>query len=439
MAKNTAGDAARPAFVRHGKLRRSSAWGNALRVIATTALVVALSGAATVAYAVWGIVQNLNTVELGNEASGVGAGSQSIDGELTILLVGSDTRAGQSWDDGEEGELNDVNLLLHVSADHQNATVVSLPRDLMVPFPSCPGPDGEPDYYPAMSEQQLNSAMMYGGLPCAVATISELTGMDIPYAGLITFDGVVGVSNALGGVDVCLTQEIVDPAADLDLPAGMNTLVGWDALQFLRTRHGVGDGGDTSRISNQQVFMSALVRKLKDSDTLSDPMKVFGLAKAGVENMTLSSNMASVEFMQAIAGTVKDIDLERINFVQYPSSTHPYQEGRLTPDYVSAQALFDVIRSGEPFDVTGVGEGVAVDGVDPNAVTEEAPVETEQAVDPVTGEPIVEEQAIDPVTGEPVDPGTIAPTEEAGPTKLPDNITGLQASTEACSAGRTVF
>ncbi|WP_025133450.1 LCP family protein [Leucobacter sp. PH1c] len=429
MAKNTAGDAARPAFVRHGKLRRSNAWGNALRVLLTTVIVVALSGVATVGYAVWGLTQNLNTVDLGTEASGVGVGAQSVDGELTILLVGSDTRAGQEYDDGEEGELNDVNLLLHVSADHQNATVLSLPRDLMVPFPSCPGPNGEPDYFPPMSEQQLNSAMMYGGLPCVARTISELTGMEIPYAGLITFDGVVGVSNALGGVDVCLTQPIVDEKADLDLPAGMNTLVGWDALQFLRTRHGVGDGGDTSRISNQQVFMSALVRKLKSADTLSDPVKVYALAKAGVENMTLSSNMASVEFMQAVAGTVKDIDLDRINFVQYPTETHPYQEGRLRPDYVNAEILINLMKSGEPFAVTGVGEGVAAQGAEGDAAATDAP-----ATDvPATDDPAAEVPATDG-TGE-----TPATPQDTGPTKLPENITGLQASNEACSAGRTVF
>ncbi|WP_440312307.1 LCP family glycopolymer transferase [Leucobacter chromiireducens] len=432
MAKNTASDAAQPAFVRHGKLRRSNAWGNALRVLLTTLVVVGLSGVATVAYAVWGLTQSLNTVDLGNEASGVGAGAQSVDGELTILLVGSDTREGQEYNDGEEGELNDVNLLLHVSADHQNATVMSLPRDLMVPFPSCPGPNGEPDYYPPMSEQQLNSAMMYGGLPCVARTISNLTGMDIPYAALVTFDGVVGVSNALGGVDVCLTQPIVDEKADLDLPAGMNSLVGWDALQFLRTRHGVGDGGDTSRISNQQVFMSSLVRKLKSAETLSDPVKVYALAKAGVENMTLSSNMASVEFMQAVAGTVKDIDLDRINFVQYPTVNHPYQEGRLMADAANAELLIDIIKSGKPFAVTGVGEGVEASGsqaaVDPNA-----PADGTGAEAPVTEDPAAEDPA-------PETPGdTPAAPEDTGPTKLPDSITGIQASNEACSAGRTVY
>ena len=432
MAKNTVAEAPRADFVRHGKLRRSNAWGNALRVLLTTALVVGLSGVATAAYAVWGLMSDVKTVDLGTEAATVGVGDQSLEGELTVLLVGSDSRAGQTIDDGEEGELNDVNLLLHVSADHQNATVVSFPRDLMVPVPSCPGPEGEEDYYPAMSEQQLNSTMQYGGLPCVAKTISELSGMPINYAGVVTFDGVIGISNAVGGVDVCLTQPIVDPAANLDLPAGDNTLVGEQALQFLRTRHGVGDGGDTSRISNQQVFMSALVRKLKSADTLSDPRMVYSLAKAAVENVTFSSNMASVPFLQKIAGTVKDIDLERINFVQYPSFTHPYESGRLTPDSVSAEALFEVLKSGQPFEVTGVGEGVQVEGKE---ATGEVPQEG-APVEPVPTEvPAEEVPAETPVEGE--TPATTAPPE--GPVQLPGSITGTRASEVSCSQGRTVY
>ncbi|UOQ57322.1 LCP family protein [Leucobacter allii] len=434
MGTKTVGEAERSTFVRHGKLRRSSSWANALRVLATTAVVVALSGVATVAYAVWGLTQDVDTVDLGDSADTVAAGSQSIDGPLTILLVGSDSRVGQSYDDGEEGELNDVTLMLHVSADHQSATVVSFPRDLMIPIPSCPGPDGEDEYYPAMSEQQLNSTLSYGGLPCTVRTIESLTGMDIPYAGLITFDGVIGVSNAIGGVDVCLTQPIVDEATELNLPAGENTLVGNDALQFLRTRHGVGDGGDTSRISNQQVFMSSLVRKLQSADTLSDPVKVYGLAKAAVENMTLSSNMANVQFMQQVAGTVKDIDLSRINFVQYPSFSHPYEEGRLTPDYASAEALFQVLQSGAAFTVAATGEGVAVEaGEAPTDGSAEAPVET---TDPAAEDPA----ATDPAAGDPgAAEGATTTTDENGKVVLPENVTGQPADTVTCSAGRTVL
>lgn len=423
MARTTKSDGLRTTAVRHGKLRRSSSWRNLGRVLITTALVVAFSGAATAAFAVWGLVSNLKTVDLGSKEplDAVGAGSTTIDGALTVFLAGSDTREGQAYQDGEESELNDVNLLLHVSADHQNATVISFPRDLMLPIPSCPSEDGVEDFYPAMSEQQLNSAMMYGGLPCVVRTIEELTGTNIDYAGLITFDGVIGISEAIGGVDVCLTDPIVDPNTDLNLPAGINTLVGNEALQFLRTRYGVGDGSDTSRINNQQVFMSSLVRKLKSAETLSDPIKVYSLAKAGIDNMYLSKSMASIQFMQAAAGTVKDIDLDRIQFIQYPSATHPYQEGRLRPNYELGQILMDTVLSGQPFDVTGVGEGIEVetpptDGTETPADGTEAPVEG----------------------GDGSETPTDAPT-DGGPIALPSEITGLKSSTQSCSQGRTVY
>lgn len=426
---NDVGEPPRSA-VRHGRLRKSSGWSNFGRVVLTAVLVVAFSGAATAAYAIWGLVRNTHMVDLGNtDPKAIGAGAQAIPGELNILLAGSDTRKGQDYNDGEESDLNDVTLLLHVSADHKNATVISFPRDLMVPIPSCPSEDGQENYYPAMSEQQLNSALDYGGLPCVVRTIEELTDMTIPYAGLITFNGVASISNALGGVDVCLAQPIVDEHTNLNLPAGPNTLVGWEALQFLRTRYGVGDGSDTSRINNQQIFMVALMQKLKSANTLSDPLKVFSLAKAGLENMTLSTSMASMKFMQAAAGTVKDIDLDHINFVQYPSVTHPYQAGRLRPDYASAKLLLDAVKSGKSIEVTdsgmvaeqqnSQGDGSTTGDTD---TTTTSPTETPTTTDPGT-------TTTDPTTS--ADPNA--------PVKLPSNITGLNSSGSYCSAGRTVY
>ena len=396
---------------RHGRLRRSVSWANAAKVALTAVLVATLSGVSVTAYALWGAVQGAETVDLGNGAGNeaIGAGAQSLEGELTVLLVGSDKRKEDSiMYDGEDGELNDVNMLLHIPADHKSATVISIPRDLMVPIPSCTDPDtGETTS--AMSEQQINTALSYGGLACVAATISELTGMEIPYAAMVDFDGVIDITNALGGVTVCLAEPIDDDMTGLHLPAGEVNVAGIEALNFVRTRYGVGDGSDVSRISNQQVFMSALLRQLRSADTLSNPGKVYALAKTGFDNLTLSSSMASVPFLQAFAGTVVDIDLDRVNFVQYPSVTHPYDPGRLAPDRAAADELIRVVLSGEPFQVAGTGEA-AVGG---------APVEA-----PVEGAPEA------PVEGE----ATAPPV-----TVLPQNITGQSAASETCSAGRTQF
>jgi len=289
---------------RHGKLRRSSSLANLVKVLITVVLVVAISGTVVAAYAVWSVVGEAKTFDLGAQpgANALDVGAEQLNGELTILLVGSDKRKADSiMNDGEEGDRNDVNLLLHIPASHDSATIVSFPRDLMVPIPSCTDPDTG-DVSDAMSSQQINTAVKYGGPACVAATITEITGMPIPYVAEVDFDGVIGISNALGGVTVCLAQPIEDSFTGLNLPAGEVTVTGVDALNFVRTRHGVGDGSDVSRISNQQVFMSALLRQLRSAETLSNPAKVYNLAKTGFQYMSLSSSMASLPFLQALAG-----------------------------------------------------------------------------------------------------------------------------------------
>lgn len=412
--------------VRHGTLRRSNGVRNVLRGALTALLVVVLSGASVAAYAVWDLTNRVKpTVDLATEVETIpGAGIGALDGPITIFLAGTDSRKGQSLDDGETSELNDVNLLLHVSADHQNVTVMSFPRDLMIPIPSCPGPEGQPNYYSAMSEQQINTTLSYGGLACTVLTVEKLTGMEIPYAGLISFDGVIDMSNAVGGVEVCLAAPINDPMVGLSLGPGNVTLAGLDALQFLRSRYGVGDGGDKSRISNQQIYMSSLVRKIKSAETLSNPLRVYSLAKATVDNVTLSSSLNSVPVLQAIAAALKDVELDRINFVQYPTFAHPYQPGRLSPDRNSAQVMLDFVRAGQPFVVGATGTAVIAVDAAGNPLPQTAPTPTPT-----------------PTETAPADGSTPAPeaTTPPPPPTLPENVTGQSAATITCSEGRTRY
>ncbi|MBT1018565.1 LCP family protein [Canibacter sp. lx-72] len=399
--------------VRHGKLRRSASIRNFFKSLLAVALALCLSVIAVVAYAAVDLSNKIDTVELTSAPPAAQKEIlKSLDGAINVLLVGSDSRVGQqSINDGEEGSLNDVTMLLRISKDHKSATAVSFPRDLLVPFPSCPGPNGEADYYSARSAAQLNSALSQGGLVCVARTIEKLTGAEIPYAGLITFDGVINMSNAVGGVDVCLTQPIKDPKTDLDLPAGNVHLVGLEALQFLRTRYGVGDGGDVSRISNQQVFLSALIRKIKSAETLSNPGKVYSLAKAAVENMTLSSNMASIAFMKSMAATVNQLDLEKVNFVQYPSYSSTRSPGRLEPDTANGRILMERILSDQPFTIGDTG-AAAVKVTEPEVTAQE---NAESAADAPPGESPAPESAM----------------------PQPDNIKGQNAATVTCSAGRT--
>lgn len=331
----------------------------------------------------------------------------AIEGGVNILIAATDSRTGQgdAWgtlDDSSGNGLNDVTMLVHLSQDHTHATVVSFPRDLMLAIPKCP--DGDGGWNSAMSFQPLNSTLSDGGLACTVLTIQQLTGIDIPFAGVVEFNGVVAMSNAVGGVPVCITGGgIHDEHTDLDLPDGTSVLQGMQAAEFLRTRYGVGDGSDLGRISNTQVFLSSLVRTVMTKETLTNPVKVWGLAKAALQNIHWSDSLNNVTTLYQIAMATKDLKYENITFVQYPVGTDEDYPGKVVADHESADVLMDAIKNDQPIQLTG-GTGVgSVDATD-------APAPTDGATAP-------------------------APTSTSTAVALPQDVKGQTAATQTCSKG----
>lgn len=141
------------------------------------------------------------------------------------MLVGSDRCEDPNGCKDRQGNLNDVTILLHVAQDQSNAVAVSFPRDLVVPIPSCPQPNGGSSY--AMSAQPLYVTLFYGGLACTVLTVSKLTGLDVQFAAEVTFSGVARISSAIGGVDVCVNGPLIDSYSGIRLPkAGTYSLSG---------------------------------------------------------------------------------------------------------------------------------------------------------------------------------------------------------------------
>ncbi len=352
---------------RHGRLNRPGIVVGLLKLAVASVAVLLVSTLTVAAVAVAQLQSNIDSVSLVGEEEGPPPSLGSFEGGFNVLLVGSD-ECEYDYCPGREGVRNDVNILLHVSQDQNNITAVSLPRDLIVPIPSCPRANGEGNYS-AMSARPLNESMSYGGLPCTVLTISKLTGLEIPFAGTITFEGVVQMSNAIGGVEVCTNGPVVDRLADnINLPkAGTYTLQGWEALGFLRTRKAVGDGSDLGRISNQQVFMSSLVRKVQSEGMLGDPAALYRIATVATQSMTLSNSLKNANTMISMAQVLKDVDLDRVQFVQYPTF---YGSGALAnkvvPDSARADKLFAKILADEPFTLAEDSVGVGA-VTDPNA------------------------------------------------------------------------
>lgn len=394
--------------VRHGRLRRSHAAKTIFATLAASLAVVLVSTVSVGAITVAQINANIDVVDLevleGEEERVIPTVGEW-EGGFNVLLVGIDNDEGQSDADERGGAtLNDVNILVHVAEDQQSAVAVSFPRDLVVPIPSCPDPDGEGSSF-AMSAQPLNVAYSYGELGCVVLTIEALTGLSIPYAGTISFGGVAQMSTAVGGVEVCIDGPIDDPYTGLSLPSAGNwTLEGKQALAFLRSRYGVGDGSDLGRISSQQVYMSSLIRKVQNEGVLTDFTKLYGLAQVATSSMKLSRSLASLDTMVSMAQALRSIPTENIVFVQYPGRTGGtgVYAGKVQPIVSAADALFSRIRADERFTLeagnTGIGSTVNPNA--PAAGPTPEPTPTEVAV-PKNGKVVPEvEPTLEPVVPE---------------------------------------
>ena len=290
----------RRTVARHGQLRTPGAVSQLLKIIGIAMAVVLVSGASVAAFVVSDLygTATAGAVELEGQESAPPDISE-YEGGFDLLLVGTDTCEEEyakyfgdrcSGPDAE-GNLNDVNILVHVSEEPRRITAVSFPRDLMLPIPECTRDDGS--VTAAMYKQPLNSAYMDAGLNCVARTVTELTGQDIEFAAAVTFGGVIEITNSIGGVDVCLATPIKDEHTGLDMQAGTHTVKGLEALQFLRTRHGVGDGSDLGRIGNQQQYMSSLARKLISGEVLGNVPVMLRLAHTALSNVEASTSLTN--------------------------------------------------------------------------------------------------------------------------------------------------
>lgn len=400
---------------RHGRLRRHSGTAHVFRWIALGMAVVLTALIGVVGVSVLRLSTGIATVDLAADVPPAQPGFAPYEGGFTILLVGSDQREGQGNEFNEDayegGSLNDVTMLMNVSADHSRARVVSFPRDLIVDFPACEDPETGVTQ-PAVSGIQFNQALDRGGLSCVAEVVSDMTGMEVPYAAMITFQGVISMSTAVGGVPVCFAGPIDDRWTGLQIEeAGTYDLEGEQALAFLRSRHGVGDGSDLARISSQQVFLSSLVRTLQSDAVLTDVTKLYGISQVALENMTLSSGLGNVGTMVSMARVLADIPLETMQFVVYPNVL---EGNRVYPVEDAADELMRRIRLDLPIELGEDSLGVGSTGETPAPTPE--PGETGAETPPPTE--------------------TAVPTDTAEPTPTPptglEDVVGQDASQESC-------
>lgn len=286
---------------------------------------------------------------------------------LNILLIGSDAR------DTEENQklggaketfggtpLADVQMLLHVSADRSNMSVVSMPRDTLVDIPKCTDPDSG-DVFESRQRTMTNQSLGRGGPGCTVATWEKLTDIHIDHFMMIDFSGVVSMADAIGGVPVCVDKNIHSKdsqghGSGLKLEKGTTYVKGEQALQWLRTRYGFEDGSDLARAKAQHQYMNSMVRELRKNAKLSNPNKLRKLAEAATNALTVDEGIGTVAKLYDLAGELKKVPTSRITMTTMPNQ---YVGSRVEPTE-DATKLFRLVR-----------EDIALDGKDKKKTTEE--------------------------------------------------------------------
>lgn len=267
---------------------------------------------------------------------------------IQVLVMGTDTRSGNDASYGSESDSSgygnsDVMILMNLSADRKRVSMVSFPRDLMVPFPGCKDPKSG-QVFPAQPTIQLNAALSMAGPGCTVETINKFTGLTVDHFMMADFNAVKGLTTALGGVDVCVSQAVTDPASGLNLPAGTSSIAGDQALAFLRTRHAFGDASDLDRIQAQQAFLASMSRKIKSENMLSDFPKILNIADIVTSNLTVDKGLSNPPALIAMANRLKNVDLSKVAFVTVPTETYAPDPGRvqLKPE---ANQLFAALQA----------------------------------------------------------------------------------------------
>ncbi|MFE6907922.1 LCP family protein [Streptomyces erythrochromogenes] len=297
---------------------------------------------------------------------------------LNILLIGSDARndaenqaLGGATETFDGPPLADVQMLLHLSADRSNMSVVSMPRDTMLMMPKCTEPGGT--VHPASKGLvQTNESIQRGGPGCTVAAWTELTKIPIDHFMMIDFKGVVRMADAIGGVPVCVEQNVHSRTRDgkgsgLKLPKGTSVIQGETALQWLRTRYGFEDGTDIGRTHAQHQYMNSMAREFRKNAKLSNPVKLNSLAQAAIEAMVVDTGLNKIDKLFDLSMELKKVPPGRITMTTMPwiYSTKPGLDGRVEPKPGEAEDLFRMVR--EDIALDGQGSGTPAASATPGA------------------------------------------------------------------------
>lgn len=329
-------------------------------------------------------------------------------GPVNILVMGSDSRADGVVQDGTEGERSDTTLVLHLSADRQRIDVVSIPRDSLVDIPECLRSDGSTSS--AQRDAMFNSAFSIGGesgevtdaAACTQKTVEATTGVYIHHFVVVDMAGFINMIDALGGVPMCIPQDMYSRKAHLDLQAGNQVLDGTTALAFARARtgEGVGDGSDTNRIGRQQELIAATARTVLSKNLLTDVPELIRFLNAATRSLTVSSGISAIPDMAGLAFSARTVPSGNITLMTVPFAAAPSDPNRVVWTD-EAQTVWENMANDRPLVETAAPAETPAATPAPSATTPEPTTPAAEPTEPATETPAPAET---PVPG--VDPFT---------------------------------
>jgi LCP family protein required for cell wall assembly len=244
------------------------------------------------------------------------------DGAIDILLVGLDSRTDAHGNplsaeelatlratDDEPATNTDTIILIRIPNNGKSATAISIPRDSYVAAPGL-GKTKINGVYGQTREAKRASLVQAGdsvadaaaqgteaGREALIKTVADLTGVTVDHYAEIGLLGFALITDALGGVDVCLKEPVFEPLSGADFPAGQQRLNGPQALSFVRQRHDL-PRGDLDRVVRQQAVMASLAHRIISGKTLSSPATLKRLEAAIQRSVVISSGWDVMDFVQ---------------------------------------------------------------------------------------------------------------------------------------------
>lgn len=260
--------------------------------------------------------------------------AKAVDGTQNILLLGSDSRDPDAED--SDAYRADTIILMHIPSDQSEAYLISIPRDLYVYVP--PTADGSA----GGREAKINAATAFGGVPLAVQTVENYTGVRVDSVMVVDFGGFVEVTDALGGVEMQIDETITSIHGDNRVfEEGRQHLNGEEALDYIRQRYQFSDG-DFTRMRNQQQFLRALMDKAASTGTLTNPAKLNAFLQTATDTLTVDEDFSLIE----TGWSFRHLRSDNLNFLTSPHAGTGSADGQsvVIPDDEAAAELYAAVR-----------------------------------------------------------------------------------------------